>query len=103
MLAGAGELSLASKPPGAARLSGGEAPPVAFLPGELRTGAVLAPAVGVPNAPVAPALSRLGRALAERLGTGADSSATAPAVSFVNAIGACRASGLRGLVLLRVR
>jgi hypothetical protein len=99
-LAGGGELSLASRPPGAPRLSGCKAPPVAFLPGELRTSDVLAPAVSVGNAGVAPALGRLSEALAERMGASADSSATVPAVSFVNAIEACCASGVRGLVLL---
>jgi hypothetical protein len=98
-LSGGGELSLASRPPGRPRPSGVQAPPVAFLPGELRTGEVLAPAVDVAEGG-APALGRFRRALEEQLGTSADGSATVPAASFVNAIEACCASPLRGLVLL---
>jgi len=99
-LAGGGELQLVSRPPGAPRLSGRQPPPVAFLPGELRTGEVLAPAPAVADASVAPALGRFARALAEQLDAGGDGSATAPAISLVNAIEACCASAVRGLVLL---
>jgi hypothetical protein len=99
-LAGGGELSLACRPPGPPRVSGGQAPAVAFLPGELRTSDVLAPAGGGGGAGFAPPRDRLARALAEQLGAGAGGSATVPAVALVNTIEACCASPLRGLVLL---
>jgi putative ATP-dependent endonuclease of the OLD family len=99
-LAGAGERSLATWPPGTPRLSGSQAPPVAFLPGELRTGEVLAAPVPAGAPPTAPALSGLARALTEQFRAGPDSSATAPAVSFVGALEACCNVGVRGLVLL---
>lgn len=98
-LVGGGELSLTSRPPGVARFDGGARPPVAFLPGELRTGAVLAPAGGPDGAGTDPALASLSRELQQQLGIDGDG-ATAPAISLVNAIAASCDSGLCGLVLL---
>ncbi len=96
-LVGGGELSLTSRPPDIARLDGGARPPVAFLPGELRTGAVLASAGGLEGAD--PAVESLAREMTEQLGVDGDG-ATAPAMSLVNAIAASCDSGLCGLVLL---
>ncbi len=99
-LAGSGELTLTARPP-AAPLHGGPSPPaVAFLPGELRTGAVLAPDGGDQDHS-SPALTNFRRLLAEQLDSGvADGSATGPAVSFVDALEACARTDIRDLVLL---
>jgi len=99
-LAGAGELSLSARPPALPRRSGGPAPAVAFLPGELRTGALLASGGGREHADLAPARARFAGVLAEHLGAGADGSATGPAVSFVGALQACCETAIQGLVLL---
>jgi hypothetical protein len=87
-LADGGELSLLCQP-GRSRTHAGHAPPVAFLPGDLRSGDVLA-------SPVA----ELALTLAERLRPDGRGSATAPAVSLVDAIAACCSQGIHGLVLL---
>ena len=87
-LADGGELSLLCQP-GQSRTSAGHAPPVAFLPGDLRSGGVLA-------SPVA----ELARTLAEQLRPDGRGSATAPAASLVDAIAACCSQGVHGLVLL---
>jgi hypothetical protein len=100
LLAGGGELTLTARPPAPVVHGGAGAPAVAFLPGELRTGAVLAPAGEAPGARSTPALDHLAAALAEQLRAGPDRSAAAPAVSFVAAIEACCTSGLEQLVLL---
>jgi hypothetical protein len=99
-LAGTGELTLTTTPPGPPHHSGAQAPAAAFLPGELRTGVLLAPAGRDADARLAPALDRFARVLAEQLGSGAGSSATGPAVAFVGALEACCKLGIRGLVLL---
>lgn len=88
-LVGGGELSLVWRPPGGSRRSAGQAPPLAFLPGDLRTGEVLA-------SPVAD----LARTLAEQLRRDGHGSATAPAASLVDAIATCCAHGIHGLVVL---
>jgi hypothetical protein len=98
-LAGTGDLTLTIRPPGPPQHSGARAPAVAFLPGELRTGVLLAPAGRHADRPAAPALERFAGVLAEQLGA-AGSSATGPAVSFVGALEACCQIGIRGLVLL---
>ncbi|HWJ49919.1 MAG TPA: AAA family ATPase, partial [Solirubrobacteraceae bacterium] len=98
-LVGGEGVSLTSRPPGVARLDGGGRPPVAFLPGELRTGAVLAPAFGPDGAGTDPALASLANELKQQLGIDGDG-ATAPAMSLVNAIAASCDSGVCGLVLL---
>jgi AAA ATPase domain len=124
-LSGAGARSLAARPPGAPRLSGQQAPPVAFLAGELRTGDLLAPAVADAGAARpdqarterartdqaradtdargdqrASPLAQFRRALATHRGAHGDGSAASPAASLVAAVEACCESGVRGLVLL---
>ena len=94
-LVGAGELRLTVRPPGRPRRRGVGAAAVAFLPGALRTGAVLAPGDGG-----APARERFAALLSEQLARTADGSATGPAVSFVGTLEACCEIGLRDLVLL---
>jgi hypothetical protein len=99
-LAGIGELTLTTRPPGPLHHSGQQAPAVAFLPGELRTDVLIAPAGEPGGAHVAPALDRFVTVLAEQSGGGADSSATGPAVSFVGALEACCNLDVRGVTLL---
>jgi hypothetical protein len=99
-LAGAGDLTLTIRPPGPPQRSGAQAPAVAFLPGELRTGVLLATAGRHADRPAAAALERFAGVLAEQLGAAGGGSATGPAVSFVGALEACCQIGIRGLVLL---
>ena len=97
-LAGGGVRSLVTSPPEPPVHSGARAPAVAFLPGELRTGALLAPAGG--SGGEALTLRRFAATLAEALDAGARRSATGPAASLVEALEACCERGLEGLVLL---
>jgi hypothetical protein len=98
-LAGTGELTLTATPP-APPQHGGARAGVAFLPGELRTGAVLAAPAAHGDGPPAPALARFAELLAQQLRAAADTSATVPAASLVGAIEACCESAVTGLVLL---
>jgi hypothetical protein len=95
-LLGSGEVTLTSRPPQAPRDEGVPAPAVAFLPGELRTGAVLAPSG---RSVRQPALERFAAVLGEHLASDGGSS-TGPAGSFVDALDACCRQGIRELVLL---
>jgi hypothetical protein len=97
---GDGEVTLTARPPASPQRTGARAPAVAFLPGELRTGALLAPAGRSEDAELAPPYVRFAEVLAEQLGARADGSATGPAVSFVGALEACCRTGIRGLLLL---
>jgi len=97
-LAGGGELTLTATPPAPAA-HGGTRAGVAFLPGELRTGALLR------SGPAAhddepPALARFAELLAQQLRAAADTSATVPAASLLGAVEACCESAVKGLVLL---
>lgn len=95
-----GEITLTAGPPGSPQRTGAPAPAVAFLPGELRTGVLLAPGGHSEGGEFARPYARFADVLAEQLGAGGDGSATGPAVSFVGALEACCETGIRGLVLL---
>lgn len=89
-----GGLSLSASPPSPSERRGAEAPAVLFLPGELRSGTVVAPSSGRgPAARRAAALFRT--ALSEQA-----ISTTAPALSFLASIERCCTAGLSGVVLL---
>jgi len=95
-LAGGGELELQTAPPAAPLRRGGPAPAVAFLPGELRSGPLIAPG----GAPGGAALERFRAVLAEHLASAGDGSSTGSAAALVSALETCAAGGQRGLVLL---
>jgi hypothetical protein len=104
LAAGAGgapePVTVSTTPPAPPLRSGPPAPAVAFLPGELRAGSVLAGAAGGGDGGSLPALERFAAVLAARLGPGSDGSSTGPAAALVDAIEDCRRIELRGLVLL---
>lgn len=93
------ELSLEASPPGASTAQREGAPPVVFLPASERAGAVVAPGTEHPSAERV--LGLFSRALAAGPRRGESGvSATTPALAIVDAIKACCAFGIRGLVLL---
>jgi hypothetical protein len=95
---GRGELTLRTRPPQPPQRGGPPPPGVAFLPGELRAGALLQSPAGGGQA--AAAVERFAGALAEQFVEGAERSATAPAAALVAALEVCCARGVGGLVLL---
>ena len=95
-LADGRELGLQTTPPQAPTRTGGPAPAVAFLPGELRSGRLLAGG----RAQAGAALERFEAVLAEQLCGGGAGSSTASAASLVGALESWASSGQHGLVLL---
>jgi predicted ATPase len=91
--AGGAQLTMVRDGGGRLTVSGGPPPAVAFLPGELRTGSVLAPGTGA-----GPPLDAFRAALVERLAGGTDGSATGAAAALVSTLEA--SDSLAGLVLL---